>query len=97
MSSNEYTNPMSKGPACGYASLCNYNSNGQMAPLPANARNVSGKYIVPAWNAIGYSALTHGNSASCGGYFGIEAAYGKNAGNCSTNYVTSLCGGCNMK
>lgn len=95
MSSHEYSKPTSGGAACTYASLCNYNNGGQMAPIPSSTRGAVGKYIVPAFNAIGYDALTHGGQGSCGGYFNIEGAYGANASQCNQKYVTSLCGGCN--
>ena len=93
-SSTEYTKPTSGGAACTYQTLCTYNTGGQMAPMPHNAKVVSGKYIVPAYNAIGYDALTHNRAGSCSGYFNINGAYGKGAGKCNQAYVTSLCGGC---
>lgn len=92
--SSEYSAPMSNAPACAYHTLCNYNQGSQMAPINPNAKPVVGKYVVPAWNAIGYDALTHNQVGSCGGYFNITNAYGKGAAKCNQAYVTSLCGQC---
>lgn len=92
--SGEYTKPASGGAPCSYNTLCSYNQNGAMAPVPSNVRAVSGKYVVPQWGALTNDALTHGGAGSCGGYFNITSAYGKGAGQCNQAYVTSLCGGC---
>ena len=94
--SSEYTKPMVGASACNYQTLCSYNTGGQMAPMPANAKVVSGKYIVPAYNAIGYNALNHNMAGSCSGYFNIRGAY-PGGGKCNQAYVTSLCGGCNKQ
>ena len=93
MSHHEYTKPTAGGAACTYASLCDYNQGGAMAPVPHGA--ATGKYIVPQYKAIGYDALSHGGMGSCAGYFNINSAYGQGAGKCNQAYVTSLCGGCN--
>jgi len=60
-----------------------------------NARPVTGKYIVPRYDAISYDALTHGANSGCGGYFNVMQAYGDNAGNCNQRYLSKLCGSCN--
>ena len=95
--SGEYSNPTSGGAGCNYHSLCTYNTGGQMAPMPKNAKNVIGHFVVPQWGVISNDALTHGGVGSCSGYFNITSAYGKGAGKCNQAYVTSLCGGCNKK
>ena len=94
---NEYRNAMAGGNGCSYKSLGNYSGcNSTMAPIRAGAG--ANAMVVPTYGAIGYAALTHGNSAgSCGGHFNIQSAYGAGAGNCSTAYTTRLCGGCGNK
>jgi hypothetical protein len=83
------------GPSCSYVSLANYNGvqrNPQSVGMPyVPATTVSGFYITPNYDTIGYNALTHGDSPSCAGYFNIEGAYGKNAANCNTQYTQRLC------
>ena len=82
------------GPSCSYNTLNNYNgyskrgiNHPQVAPT-----TTSGIYIVPDYASIGYNALTHGGQGpSCAGYFTIDGAYGKNANNCSTKYMTRVC------
>ena len=93
--SSEYSQPSSGYSPCSYATLCAYNSGGQMAPMPSNARNVSGSYIVPSYSAPGYDTLSR--SGSCAGYYNINSAYGQNSGTCNQQYLSSLCGGCNYK
>ena len=93
-SSTEYSKPSSGGAGCSYNTLCNYHSHGTMAPMSHKARTVTGSYVVPAYGAPGYATLTHGNAGGCSGYFSIQGAYGKGAGQCNQAYVTSLCGGC---
>ena|SRR3990167_5449146 len=96
-SSSEYTKPTSGGAGCAYQTLCSYNIGGQMAPM-GNSKTVSGRYIVPSWDPISYDTLSHGGMGSCGSYFNIQNAYGKNAGKCNQSYVTSLCNsGCGKK
>jgi len=94
MNYSEYTKPTVGGASCSYSNLCRYNSGVQMAPGSSKAKVVTGQYIVPAYNAIGYNALTHGGVGSCSGYFNIGSAYGKDAAQCNQAYVTSLCGSC---
>jgi len=89
--------------SCNYASLSRYNAQyggvvsgpDMMAPpstYPPNTGVRPGSYIVPAYSAIGYSALQHGQSMpSCNGYFNITSAYGPNAGSCQTQYMNSTC------
>jgi hypothetical protein len=88
---SEYYNSSVNGLSCSYATLAHYNngSAGMRPPVPATT--VSGKYIVPTWSAPGYNTLMHNDVPSCSGYFNIQAAYGKDAGSCSTKYVTKLC------
>ena len=90
---SEYGNV--NGPSCSYVSLSNYNGV-QRNPTSVNmpyvpATNVVGRYIVPDYSTIGYNALTHGSSASCGGYFDITGAYGKGAENCNTQFMQRAC------
>ena len=89
----EYNNS-TVGAACSYATLSQYNSNGQLnVPVPDRTRAVSGMYVVPTYGlGAGYNSLTHGNKAgSCNGFFNITSAYGRNANNCNTQYVKTLC------
>lgn len=86
----EYTNSTG-GSACNYNTLCNYNSGGDMAPMPKNINQTRGKYVVPTYSAPTYDALTHGGVGSCSGYFNIKGAYGDGAGKCNQSYVTSIC------
>jgi hypothetical protein len=94
MSYNENSNVSVNGPSCSYNTLNNYNgyskrgiNHPQVAPT-----TTSGIYIVPDYASIGYNALTHGGQGpSCAGYFTIDGAYGKNANNCSTKYMTRVC------
>lgn len=87
----EYNNATVGGASCSYATLSNYNSGytGMRPAVPPT--NVVGKYIVPAYSAPGYGALTHDQQGSCGGYFNIGSAYGKDADTASTNYTYKLC------
>jgi len=90
---SEYNN-CTAGSACSYTTLSHYNSNGQLkVPVPLRDRGLSGSYIVPQYGlGFGYNALTHGQKAgSCSGFFNITNAYGKDAKNCNTKYVQSLC------
>ena len=74
-------------PACSYATLNNYNTPSGIA-VPRST--VTGKYIVPDFQAPSYNTLTHGaNVPGCSGYFSIERAY--KAGGCDQKYLTSLC------
>ena len=90
---SEYNNS-TVGAACSYTTLSNYNSNGQLkVPVPRSTRTVSGMYVVPTYGlGAGYASLTHGQkTGSCSGFFNITNAYGKNANNCNTQYVRTLC------
>lgn len=79
--------------ACSYATLSHYNKSmpGETSRPPIPAGTVSGHYIVPVWGASGYDVLTGNGVGSCSGYFSIESAYGKNAGQCNQKYTTKLC------
>jgi len=87
---SEYNNT-SQGAPCSFASLGNYNADYSLNGVPAQGRVVSGKFIVPQYNAIGYDSLTS-PVLSCSGYGNITTAYGKDASSCQTTYRTSLCG-----
>lgn len=87
---SEYTNTSTAGAPCSYADLGNYNADYSMA-VPAQGKVITGKYMVPQWDAISYESLT-APVPSCSGYSNISNAYGKNAGSCQTSYKTSLCG-----
>ncbi len=74
-----------------YGSGCSRNIQ---APVPMTS--VSGYYIVPAYSAIGYQALTaqgrSNDSCNAGGnYFTIMSAYGSRAADCQQQYMGSLC------
>jgi len=86
---SEYTNA-GGAPSCSYTSLGNY-LEGQSMDVPPMGKVVTGQYIVPQWQAIGYDDLTQ-KDPSCSGYPNIVNAYGKSAPNCQTTYRTSLCG-----
>lgn len=89
----DYSSNTSSAPACAYASLGNYNGTSRkgMGRPTIPATTVSGTYIVPNYDTIGYSALTHGDVPSCAGYFSISSAYGDGAASCSTKYSNRLC------
>lgn len=98
MSSTEYTNAGPSQAGWSYNTLSTYNNaNNIMAPLTAGTTVCA--QTIPQWGAIGYSALTHGVPPSGNKYFSIRDAYGANASNCSTQYLTRLCkgGGCGGK
>ena len=92
----EYNNS-TVGAACGYSTLSSYNNSGGLAgiPIPDRVKGVSNYYVVPHYGlGYGYNALTHGqNAGSCSGFFNITNAYGRNANNCNTRYVRTLCNG----
>ena len=91
----EYNNS-TVGAACGYSTLSHYNNGGPPGvPVPDYVRGVVGEYVVPSYGlGFGYNALTHGqNAGTCGGFFNITNAYGRNANNCNTRYVRTLCNG----
>lgn len=90
MASFDYNNSTS-GSRNMYASLNNYSSNYSM-DVPPQGKVVSGQYIVPTYDAIGYESLT-AKVPNPSGYSDINTAYGKDAATCQTNYRTSLCGG----
>lgn len=90
MSSFDYNNSTS-GSRNMYASLNNY-SSGYAMDIPAQGKVVSGQYIVPTYDAIGYESLT-AKVPNPSGYSDINTAYGKDAATCQTNYRTSLCAG----
>ena len=90
MASFDYNNSTS-GSRNMYASLNNYSSNYSM-DVPPQGKVISGQYIVPTYDAIGYESLT-AKVPNPSGYSDINTAYGKDAATCQTNYRTSLCGG----
>jgi hypothetical protein len=85
-----------QGLSCSYVNLSNYNSTseGSLGSPPLRAATVSGSYVVPNYAPIRYDALSHGDTQpSCSGYFNIKGAYGANAADCNTEYMTSDCTG----
>lgn len=79
---------------CGgcYQSLSTYNQQNPGTQPPVSSKTVVGHYIVPAYGAISYDALTHGRSQpSCSGYFNITRAYGRDAAACNQRYLQRLC------
>jgi hypothetical protein len=93
---SEYNNSMSNGNSCSYSNLCNYNGASEMVNNLRNAKPVKGVYVVPAYNAISYDALTlKANGGGCGSYGTIISAYGANADSCNQQYLSRACGGCN--
>ncbi len=90
MASFDYNNSTS-GSRNMYASLNNYSSNYSM-DIPPQGKVISGQYIVPTYDAIGYESLT-ARVPNPSGYSDINTAYGKDAATCQTNYRTSLCSG----
>jgi len=91
MSSTDYNHSTSGAPSCMYANFYSYN-NGYSMDVPPQGKVITGQYIVPTYDAIGYESLT-AKVPNCSGYSDINAAYGKDAAKCQTNYRTSLCGG----
>jgi len=90
MASFDYNNSTS-GSRNMYASLNNYSSNYSM-DVPPQGKVITGQYIVPTYDAIGYESLT-ARVPNPSGYSDINTAYGKDAATCQTNYRTSLCSG----
>jgi hypothetical protein len=88
--SSDYNHSTSGGPSCAYATSRNY-SNGYSMDVPPQGKVITGSYIVPTYDAIGYESLT-AKVPNCSGYSDINAAYGKDAAKCQTNYRSSLCG-----
>lgn len=88
---SEYSNQLAGGAACNYSQLSTYTAPYDMSVMP-QGKVSSGVYIVPQFAAISYDSLTSA-VPSCSGYSNIDSAYGAGAGNCNTQYTTSLCGG----
>ena len=86
---SEYTAPIVGSSSCSYNTLGHYyGANSTMAALkPSATKNT---YITPAYAAIGYDALTHGNSGGCGSHFNIHNAY-PGSDKCQTTYSTRMC------
>ena len=84
---------MVTGPSCAYGTLSTYNAPWAGVQTGAAPNNNSGYYVVPNYAAIGVDALSKpfGIPGNCNGYFSLTSAYGPNAANCSTNYITRLC------
>ena len=87
---SEYNNSAVSG-GCQYTTLGHYNSGSKGMSPPVPATTTVGVQIVPGYTQPGYDALTHGGPGCCTGYPDIQAAYGKNAQNCSTKYLKKLC------
>ena len=79
-------------PSCSYNTLKTYNSASSMSSMDSlRPKPVAGKYIVPNYSAIGYSALTHSTPVpSCSGYFNYKWAYGNDA-DCDQQYSVRTC------
>jgi hypothetical protein len=90
VTNNDYNNWSAGGAGCNYSDLMNYTAPYSMGVAP-QGKVISGKYLVPTWDAISYDSLV-GKSPTCSGYGTITSAYGAGAGNCKTVYSTSLCG-----
>lgn len=96
-----FTNAIGPNPGsgCNYAQLGSYNLGFRGIRPPVPMTSVSGYYVVPQYGGPSYSTLTHGEPGcgcgmgSGGNYFSIGRAYGAGAGNCSTAYMGSMCGG----
>lgn len=90
---SDTTGPSVSGPSCSYATLSHYNNDGKggVVQLPTPKGAVSGSYVVPHYDTIGYDALQHGPVPSCSGYFNIGTAYKGKGGDCSQKYVHKLC------
>lgn len=89
---NEYSKPAVAGSSCSYGSL-GYYYGPRSTARDIRHGTVSGVMVVPTYDAIGYDALTHGVTQSCGGYFNIIDAYGPEAANCNPSYSIRRCGG----
>lgn len=90
MNSYDRDNNTPVGRSCSYASLGTYNNGSQGMNPPAPIGGVTGSYIVPAYDAPGYNALTM-SGQSCSGYATIGPAYNSNGGDCNQQYVRKLC------
>lgn len=87
--SGDYNNTAGEA-SCNYGTLAQYTDSYSMN-VPFQGKQISGQYIVPTWSPISYTSLTS-PVPNCSGYYNINNAYGKNAGNCNTTYSTTSCG-----
>lgn len=73
-----------------YAILSRYNvfERGMNPPLPVIRK---GEYILPTYLPQSYNALNHGLPYNNSGYFTVKGAYGENAYDTVTKYVSRLC------
>lgn len=80
--------------SCGYPTLGCYNPQNAAqarAMVGGNAVQIIPKYTMP-----GYNTLQHGASkGGCGGHFNYLDAY-SHAKGCNQEYVSRVCGGCNV-
>ena len=94
MSSSDYNNSSTNSRTM-YANLNNY-TNGYLMDVPVQGKSITGQYIVPTYDAIGYDSLTF-PVQHFSGYADINTAYGQGAATCQTSYRTSLCGAASGK
>ncbi len=87
---SEHSQFQNGAPACSYGSLGNYNQPYSNINPPPQGKTISGRYIVPAYEAIGYNSLE--GAASCQQYPNINQAYGMGAAKCNTQYRAASCG-----
>jgi hypothetical protein len=90
MNNRNYDSSAFKSRDGSYNTINTYNNgiNGFSPPVPDSTS--SGFYVVPTWNyRPTYDTLIKGNSFN--GYASITSAYGKNAENCSPQYVKKNC------
>ena len=104
---NSYDNVSNQvnSPSSMYTTLYNYNGYNNPHIVSMQQKHVipttiSGKYVVPLYEPIGYDALTGGSGPTCGGYFNISKAYGYDGGDgslnpfkCGTRFGERLCNG----
>ena len=88
MSNYDYTGNNNSA-SCAYAPLGQYNQGYAFGFTP-KGKSTSGYYIVPVWDPINHYSLIY-PVPTCSGYPNIEAAYGKDAGQCQTTYRTTSC------
>ena len=91
--SNRYDNHENSS-GCSYVNLSHYNNGSRGTHPHVPKGHVSGSYLVPTYDSIGYDSLTHKeyNNSCCGSpYPNIRAAYKTHDGNCKQNYTSMEC------
>ena len=90
---SEYSNSSSSG-SCSYATLSSYNTRQQgtmeTAPPTGSSQYTTGFFIVPSYEGISYTTLTHGNTG-CSNRLSITDAYGADANKCNQKYEKRQC------